>query len=516
MRSLIVLIALAAAACGSLRELSPETAASRISSSDGYKAEACAMAQRYAQHLGEYRWSDALPDVPLDANELAHMTAVFAQRPEISCRLKVDKYMYDFGNKDLYELTAAVAAMETAYASLPPGGSLADCEACALPDYSPSGPLTSYYKAPAFADARRRHAANFAALCLDVENLNARAAAVNAHAAHHEPRFNPLYERHGGCDWVYKTVFASESGSCARFAQNPYVICTQAVWRTDAAPAKPLTYFPQGYRKVDWFGGGFVLALNDGAFDVYWLENGRLNHKLGSPSPPARMVDVDDDGRTDVTLGGFVVLSRPGGGVSTTLTALNASREADERARKVRQFEDTFTRLPLADVEQLLSGEQADNPVLLERAADASHAWWTSAAEEQRATLERVEIYWHAALWNGVMAKHPVDDDYLSQLLAATAPERLAERRSEVSAARRAGDGARLFEACGALRQDAAGRVAELEAALTGTETAEAALGALWQRYRGSPLPKAQVIAALEAAKRNQAELETFLNTVCL
>lgn len=515
MRPLLVSLALLAAACGTLRELPPETAASRISSSDGYKEEACAMAQRYARQLGEFRWSHAAPVEWIEQEELTHMQAVFARRPSISCRIKVDKFIHDLGSTALYDLTAAVASMQTAYAAIPQGGSLLDCETCELADYSPTGPLVSYYRAPIFAEVKKRHAGRFAALCLDVENATRHAAAINAHAGHHEARLNPLYERHGGCEWAWKTYFAHQAGACSRFGDKPYMICAQGVWKTDGALARPMTYFPQAYRRLDWFGAGFVLTLAEGSNDVYWLENGQLNHSVGKPSAPARLVDADADRRNDVVMGDFVVLTRPDGtGTRTTLAAMRATLDAGEREHKVRQLEDTFSRLPLADAEQLLGAEYADDPALLDRAADASFAWWSSAA--QRATLERIEVYWHALLWNGITQKHAIGDDYLAQLLAATAPDRVEQRRAELAEARRTGDGAKIYAECGALRQEAAFKVEELEAAVAGTAAADEALGALWEKYRGGPLPKDRLAEALDTAKRNQAELEEFLQTTCL
>lgn len=517
MRTLFFSLAVFAAACGSLRELSPETAASRISSSDGYKEEACAMAQRYATQLGKFRWEGAKPIELIDQDELTHMQAVFERRPSISCRIKVDKYLHDLGSKALLDLTAAVATMQIAYQAIPEGESLLDCDACEFSDYTPTGPLVSYYKAPIFGEARKRHSSRFAALCLDVENADKNAAAVNAHATHHEARLNPLFERHGGCDWVWKTYFANNSGACARYGDKPYMICALGVWRTDGALARPMTYFGKEYRKLDWFGAGFVVTLADGRSDVYWLENETLVHSTGDAGTPARLVDYDGDQRNDVVMGDFLVLARRNGtGTRTTVTTMRAKQAAGERVERVRQFEDTFTRLPLTDVEQLLGGEYAENPVLLDRAADASYEWWSSASREQRATLERIEAYWHALLWNGVTHKHAIGDEYFKGVLAATQPPRAEQRRADLTLARRNGEAAKVFAECGALRGEAARAVDELEAAVAGTAAAEEAVGALWQRYRGVPLPKEGLAEALAASKRNQEDLTAFLTATCL
>lgn len=520
MRALFLcsLLLLAAAACGSLRELAPETAAARINRSDDYKAEACAISERYAQRLGEYDWSAAAPLTPLDAAEIRHMQAVFALRPALSCRLKADKFFYDLDGMALYELALAVGAMEEAYAALPPGGALADCEQCTLPEYAASnGLLVGYYKQAPFVAARERHAGRFNALCLDVEHAAENAEAVEAHALHGEPRLNPLYTRHGGCDAVWRAAYAAAAGTCTHYGETAYLVCPQGIWTTEPAPARPVTYRPQGYARIDPFAGGFVVALNDGAYDVYWLEQGVLQHEAGTRASPPRIGDVNGDLRTDVRMGDLLVLGkRDGTGERTSVAAFEATAEAAEAARRRARVEASFTVLPLADVERLLGGEYANHAVLLDRASDLSYEWWEATRAAQRSTLELVEVYWHALLWNRLTEKHAVDETYLAGLLQATAPTRLAERRSELAALRARGDGDGLLAACNALRDDADHVVAELEAVQAGTAQAMKSLAPLWVRYHGRPADTAPIDAAVEAGHASRDAATAMRQAACL
>jgi hypothetical protein len=509
------------AGCASIRDLSPEKAAARISSSDSYKQEACEIMTAYVTRFEAFNWEAATALEPLQAGEISHIAAVFAARPEVSCRIKAGKFFYDIDGRSFADIARVLGPLQDIYAGLSPGEPLTQCVGCELPSVSnTNGYLVAYFRRPPFPALRKEHAEEFTRVCTDPEHFEDNAALITAHDGHAAKpgTFNPLYESHGGCGSLWRKALADMQGRCSRFGYTHYLICPTGVWDTHADPGRPLSGFG-GFTQTYSFAAGFALALDDGRIDIYWLTApDTLTHEAVALDADAK-VEIDDydaNGKSDFNAGDVIVLAEKSGfGRRTTVQEFNANVAAKDFAQKYARNIDTWNKLPLDAVEALLVSTDFKNPVLIGRAAELSSAWFDQARGEQRALVDQVQTYWHALLWNTLAPKAAVDRAFWSGLLAKTAPEGYTERQNALSELRKRGDAKALYDGCAALRDDMKSVVEGLSAAVSGAQAADGEIGAAWERYLRKRIPVSDAQSALALARKNGEALNLFLNGVC-
>ena len=509
------------AGCGSIRDLSPDKAAARISSYDSYKAEACEIMQAYLNRYEAYKWEAAEPLEPLPAGEVEHMAAVFANHPDVTCRVKAGKFFYDITGRAFGDIAKVLSPLQTMYADLGPGESIAGCTDCAVPSVSLSnGYLVAYFRRPPFPALKKKHAEAFTALCTDPEHLAENEAKIAAHDTHDEQpgQFNPLYESHGGCATIWRRALA-DAGRCSRYGFTHYLICPNGVWDTHTDTPKPFSAYT-AYSGNEPFASGFSLDLGDGKYDVYWLKGpDSLTHEVVELAPGEHPTtdDFDGNGKADLHAGDVIVLSETSGtGRRMSVREFNANVAAKDFARRYAANIGTWSKLPLDAVENMLVSTDFKNPFLLERAAELSAAWLADAQHEQRNLLEQVQIFWHAFLWNTLSPKQPPDAKFWDRLKARTAPDAFDARQKSLVDFRKNSKTNALYDGCIALRKDMRTVLDDLNAVVSGSEAADTEIGLAYKKYLEKPLPVAEARAALAAAKKNSDSLEAYLATICL
>lgn len=509
------------AGCGSIHNLSPETAASRISSYDSYKEEACEIMEIYVNRYEAFNWALATPIESLPPEEIKHIAAVFDHRPQVTCRVKAGKFFYDIDGRSFADIARVLAPLQAMYERLGAGEALTRCDDCELPDVAVgNGFLVNYFRRPPFPALRKQHAELFMQHCSDPARMTGGDTAAGHEGHGGKPGYtNPLHELHGGCEAAWRQALNAMSARCSRFGFTHYLVCPTGVWSTHSDLARPFSAYP-GYTRSNPFASGFALELTDGRVDVYWLHaEDALSHETVSlkKNQKIEIDDFDANRKSDFNAGELIVLTgKDGFGRRTSVTHFNAGVDAKELRKRSAEVLDTWERLPLDAIERMLMTTEYRNAILLERAAKLSAQWLEDAQAEQRALLEQVQVFWHALLWNTLDPQERIDRAFWDELRARTLPQDYAARQRALTRMNNQNEGQELHEACRQMRTDMQQVIDDLKSLVGGSELASEEVGAAWDRYLKKSIPVAEATAALAVAEKNAKSVEAFLDGVCL